>query len=91
MAAVGLVIVVGKRKGYGEREFSAHNATYVYIGTALLWFGWMGFDGGSALASNSRGAGANIASHLAACMGGLTWTILDRMHQRRGFGAIPFW
>ncbi|KAJ3166378.1 hypothetical protein HK101_011929, partial [Irineochytrium annulatum] len=78
MAAVGLVIVVGPRQLVREgKRHSPHNPSLVYIGTALLWFGWLGFNGGSALSANSRGSGANIASHLAACTGALVWCAVE--------------
>ena len=57
---------------------------------ANVRFGWLGFNGGSSLAANSRGATANIASHLAACLGGLVWILLDKIRLKKPFNSIGF-
>jgi Amt family ammonium transporter len=69
--------VVGKRQGYGSDNFSPYDLSLAVIGTGLLWVGWFGFNGGSALASGSRAAYAIVATHLAASMGALTWMALE--------------
>ena len=53
--------------------YKPHNTTYVILGTIFLWFGWFGFNGGSALSANLRAASACIVTNLAASVGGLTW------------------
>ena len=75
----GLVaaIVVGKRRGYGHENLSPHDLTLAVIGTGLLWVGWMGFNGGSALGANSRAVMAITATHLAASAGAFTWMALE--------------
>jgi len=75
----GLVasLVVGKRHGYGTENFSPYDLTLAVIGTGLLWVGWFGFNGGSALGANSRAVFAITATHLAACAGALVWTLLE--------------
>ncbi|KAF0483985.1 ammonium transporter 1 [Gigaspora margarita] len=76
-AALAYAIVLGKRNGHGTDEFKPHNVANVVLGTALLWFGWFGFNGGSALAANGRAAMACVVTNLSASVGGLTWCLLD--------------
>ena len=70
-------IVVGKRHGYGTENFAPYNLSLAVIGTGLLWVGWFGFNGGSALGANSRAVYAIVATHLAASTGALTWMVLE--------------
>jgi Amt family ammonium transporter len=70
-------LVAGKRTGYGSEEFKPHNLSSVFLGTALLWFGWFGFNGGSELAANARAVLAIVNTNLSAAVGGLTWVFLD--------------
>lgn len=74
-AALAISIYLGKRRGYGTERlaYKPHNTTYVVLGTIFLWFGWFGFNGGSALSANLRGIQACIVTNLAASVGGLTW------------------
>jgi Amt family ammonium transporter len=65
--------VMGRRHGYGTENLSPFDLSLAVMGTGLLWVGWFGFNGGSALAANSRAVMAIIATHLAACAGALTW------------------
>lgn len=60
-----------------NRDFKPHNVVNVVLGTALLWIGWFGFNGGSALGANLRGVSACVSTHLAACAGGVMGTLLD--------------
>ncbi|ORZ06735.1 ammonium transporter AmtB-like domain-containing protein [Lobosporangium transversale] len=82
-AAVAYAMVLGKRKDYNHPSTVPHNVAFVFIGTALLWFGWFGFNGGSALAANARGVQTIINSHLSACVGGLVWVMLDYRHNKK--------
>ncbi|KAF9390657.1 hypothetical protein CPB97_008720 [Podila verticillata] len=82
-AAVAYAMVLGKRKDYNHPSTVPHNVAFVFIGTALLWFGWFGFNGGSALAANARGIQTIINSHLSACIGGLVWVMLDYRHNKK--------
>jgi len=77
--AAGLVAayVVGNRQGYGSDNFAPYDLSLAVIGTGLLWVGWFGFNGGSALGANSRAVFAIVATHLAASMGALTWMALE--------------
>nr|VWO94006.1 Ammonium transporter [Ganoderma boninense] len=78
-AALAISIYLGKRRGYGTERlaYKPHNTTYVVLGTIFLWFGWFGFNGGSALAANLRATQACIVTNLAASVGGLTWMLWD--------------
>jgi ammonium transporter, Amt family len=83
--AGGLVaaMVVGRRRGYGTENLSPFDLSLAVIGTGLLWVGWFGFNGGSALAANSRAVMAITATHLAACAGALTWGAIEWWVQRK--------
>ncbi|KAJ2915587.1 hypothetical protein MD484_g4850, partial [Candolleomyces efflorescens] len=84
-AALAISIYLGKRRGYGTQAlaYKPHNTTYVVLGTVMLWFGWFGFNGGSALAANLRAAQACIVTNLAASVGGLTWMFWDYRIERK--------
>ena len=72
-AALACALVLGKRKGYGVESMLPHNLPMTVLGTGLLWFGWFGFNAGSALGANGGAASAFVATHIAACVGGLSW------------------
>ncbi|NPA05553.1 MAG: ammonium transporter [Crenarchaeota archaeon] len=76
-SALALALVVGKRLGFGEHEFPPHNIPLTLIGAAILWFGWFGFNAGSALAANANAANALMVTHIAACAGALSWGLLS--------------
>jgi ammonium transporter, Amt family len=69
--------VMGRRYGYGTENLSPFDLSLAVAGTGLLWVGWFGFNGGSALAANSRAVMAITATHLAACAGALTWGAIE--------------
>src|SRR5881394_3289934 len=77
--AGGLVAakVMGRRHGYGSENLSPFDLSLAVVGTGLLWVGWFGFNGGSALGAGSRASMAIVATHLAACAGALTWMLLE--------------
>ena len=77
IAGLVAAYVIGKRHGYGNDNMSPYNLSLAVIGTGLLWVGWFGFNGGSALGANSRAVYAIAATHLAASMGALTWMALE--------------
>ena len=81
----GLVaaMVVGKRHGYGNDNLAPFDLSLAVIGTGLLWVGWFGFNGGSALGANSRAVFAITATHLAACAGALTWGAIEWLTRRK--------
>jgi ammonium transporter, Amt family len=77
VAGLVAAYVVGKRRGYGSENLSPHDLTLAVVGTGLLWVGWFGFNGGSALGANSRAAMAIVSTHLSASAGAFTWMALE--------------
>jgi Amt family ammonium transporter len=75
--------MMGPRHGYGTENLSPFDLSLAVVGTGLLWVGWFGFNGGSALAANSRAVMAIIATHLAACAGALTWGAIEWTIRRK--------
>ncbi|KAH9456117.1 hypothetical protein Pst134EB_012323 [Puccinia striiformis f. sp. tritici] len=84
-AALAYSIWLGKRRGYGTEKlaYRPHNVSHVVLGTAFLWFGWFGFNAGSALAANLRAFQALMVTNTAAAVGGLTWLLLDYWQERK--------
>ncbi|KAI1397423.1 ammonium transporter [Hypoxylon fuscum] len=78
-AALAYSMMLGKRRGHGTHElnYRPHNVTHIVIGTVFLWVGWFGFNAGSALSANLRAVMAAVVTNLAACVGGITWCVLD--------------
>ncbi len=76
-AALASILIVGRRKIRKGEKALPHNITYVALGAALLWFGWFGFNGGSALGSNGLAAVAFVNTDVAASFAMITWMILD--------------
>jgi Amt family ammonium transporter len=77
VAGVVAAIVVGARRGYGHDNLAPFDLSLAVIGTGLLWVGWFGFNGGSALAADARAVMAIVSTHLAACAGAFTWMALE--------------
>lgn len=77
VAALVAAIVLGPRKDYGRLAVLPHNVPFVLLGTCLLWLGWFGFNGGSALAANASAALAVVNTMLAPCATLAVWTLLD--------------
>jgi Amt family ammonium transporter len=75
--------VMGRRHGYGSENLAPFDLSLAVIGTGLLWVGWFGFNGGSALAANSRAIMAITATHLAACAGALAWAAIEWATRRK--------
>ena len=80
VAALVACVTIGPRKGYPKRAFIPHNLPMTLTGTGLLWFGWFGFNAGSALAANEVAATAFVATHIAGMMGMFTWTVVEWYH-----------
>ena len=77
IAALAAVLVIGKRKGWPEEGNPPHSMPLVMIGAGILWFGWFGFNAGSALGANGQAAQAFLNTFLAAAMAGLTWIVVE--------------
>src|SRR5947209_11131047 len=75
--------VIGRRYGYGADNLAPYDLSLAVIGTGLLWVGWFGFNGGSALTAGSRAVMAITATHLAACAGALTWGAIEWSTRRK--------
>jgi len=88
-AALASVIALGKRKIAKGESLAPSNVTYVALGVALLWFGWFGFNGGSALASNGIAAAAWVNSMLSASAAMMTWLFADRIQNGKFSATAP--
>lgn len=77
VAALACAIVLGKRKGYPRHMSPPHNLPFAVLGASILWFGWFGFNGGSALGANGLATSALVVTHIAAAAAGLTWVLLE--------------
>lgn len=80
-AALACALVLGKRKGYGTEKMAPHNLPFVLLGASMLWFGWFGFNAGSALGANETAAAAFVNTHLAASAGAIAWMLAEWMHR----------
>ena len=74
--------MVGPRRTVDFKNLKPTNPSEYYLGTALLWFGWFGFNGGSELAINSRAVNAVVVSNLSAAVGGIVWMTLEMIKHR---------
>ena len=78
MAALAAALVLGKRQGFAKGNISPpHNLPIAVLGAALLWFGWFGFNAGSALGASGLASSAFVTTHIAAAAAGLAWSLLD--------------
>lgn len=82
-AALAAALIAGRRAGYGEEEMLPHNLTMTALGTALLWFGWFGFNAGSALGATSTAVAAFVNTHLATAAAVVCWLMIEQAHHRR--------
>ena len=80
-AALACALVLGKRKGYGTAYLVPHNLPMTLLGAGLLWFGWFGFNAGSALGANALAASAFLATNTAAAAGALSWMVAEWLHR----------
>ncbi len=83
IAALAVILVLGKRKGWPKEGAPPHSMPLVMLGTGILWFGWFGFNAGSALAADGRAVQAFINTFLAASAAGLAWGLVDRIRDGR--------
>ena len=77
VAGLVAALLIGARQGYGRENMSPFDLSLAVVGTGLLWVGWFGFNGGSALGAGSRAVFAIVATHLAACAGACVWSALE--------------
>jgi len=83
ISALAAAIFLGKRQGYPDKMSPPHNLPFAVLGAGLLWFGWFGFNAGSALAANGLATSAFINTHTAGAAAGLAWALLDWMLLKR--------
>lgn len=86
VSALAAVLIVGKRKGHGHDYMPPHNMTMTLMGAAILWFGWFGFNGGSAIASGALATSAFVVTHIAAASAAISWIMIE--WARRGKPTI---
>lgn len=79
VSALVLTILLGKRKHFGKATYHPHNAPFVFLGAALLWFGWFGFNAGSALAANELAIHAFMTTNTSAAAAMLSWLIIEKI------------
>jgi len=77
VAAFAAAIIYGRRLEFGKEAIEPHDVSMMILGVALLWFGWFGFNAGSALAANGLAVNAFVTTHAAAAAAGLTWMLLS--------------
>jgi Amt family ammonium transporter len=82
ISALALVIVLGKRKGFSKDIMEPNNIPLVALGAGLLWFGWFGFNAGSALTAGGLASSAFVATNLSAAAAGFTWMVISWIHGR---------
>ena len=88
-SALAYAWVLGKRKHHGEKSYGkAHNTTLVFLGTVLIWFGWFGFNGGSALNASVRAMLAAFNTNTAAGCGILGWVLVDFIRTKGKFSVV---
>ncbi|MBA3738509.1 MAG: ammonium transporter [Actinobacteria bacterium] len=78
-AALAAALYVGKRRGYPRGNFAPHNVPMVVLGAGILWFGWFGFNAGSALGANGLASSALLATHLGAAGAMIGWLVPERL------------
>ena len=83
MSALVAAIILGRRLGFGQEPMDPHDATMTVLGAGLLWFGWFGFNAGSALSSSELAVNAFVVTNTAAAMAALTWMTLSWMHHKQ--------
>ncbi|MEC7561701.1 MAG: ammonium transporter [Pseudomonadota bacterium] len=79
VAALVAALVLGDRRGFPQQAMPPHNMTLTIMGAGMLWVGWFGFNGGSALAANGDAAMAMLATHISAAAGAFTWMLAEKV------------
>ena len=80
ISALVLALLLGKRVGYNHKPIRPHNLPFTVLGAALLWFGWFGFNAGSALAADGLAANAFVTTNTATAAAGLAWALIEWWH-----------
>jgi len=80
-SALALALLLGTRKGYGKESMPPHNLTLVLLGASLLWFGWFGFNAGSACAANGLACNAFVTTNTATAMAAISWCLIEFFHR----------
>jgi len=80
IAALVTALVIGRRKNLEKNVPTPHNMPFVVLGTGLLWFGWFGFNAGSALAANGLAVNAFVVTNTSAAAAGLSWALIEWLH-----------
>ncbi|OGX16001.1 MAG: ammonia channel protein [Omnitrophica WOR_2 bacterium GWF2_43_52] len=90
IAALVTALAIGKRKNFNHSPTPPHNVPFIVLGAGLLWFGWFGFNSGSALAANGIAVNAFVVTNTAAAAAGLSWALLDWMFNGKPtiFGCV---
>ncbi len=90
VAALVAAVVLGPRKGFPTTAMPPHNMTMTVTGAGMLWVGWFGFNGGSALAADGNAAMAMLSTHISAAAGAMTWTFIEwkRFGKPSALGAV---
>jgi len=83
IAALVMALMLGKRKDYRGHAIPPHNIPFVVMGAAFLWFGWYGFNAGSALAADGLSVSAFLVTHIAAATAALTWALIDFIIEKK--------
>ncbi|MET0545923.1 MAG: ammonium transporter, partial [Caulobacterales bacterium] len=83
VAGLVAALVLGPRTGFGKENLAPFDLSLAVVGTGLLWVGWFGFNGGSALSAGPRAVYAIGATHFAACAGALTWSALEWLERKK--------
>ena len=78
ISALVIALMIGKRKGFPQTMIVPHSPAMTMIGAGMLWVGWFGFNGGSALAANASAGGALLSTHLSASAAALVWAVLEK-------------
>lgn len=80
VSALVLALFVGKRKNHGKATYHPHNVPFVLLGAAILWFGWFGFNAGSAVAANDLAVRAFMTTNSSAAAAMLSWLLIEKLH-----------
>ncbi len=83
VAALAAALIIGRRRGYHQGPIYPHNLTLTILGAGLLWFGWFGFNAGSAVAANGVAALAFFTTHIATATAALSWIILEKIIRKK--------